>query len=431
MKHLEICIRKYASLVKMSIFNHEGFRKYSANTIWMFVGHFFSLLTSFIVGAWVARYLGPQEYGQLNYIIIFVGLFGFISQLGIYDVFSRDLVQYPQQRDVFLGTGFVLLLGGGLIAFLSTVLSVFLFEARPIVQSLIVLYAVTHLFSPLHVIGIFFQSTVQVKKNVFAGVCGSICASLCKIAIIFSNLGLGWLILAFMTDAVITLLISVYNYKHAGFKFGSWVFDSETARYLLKQSWVVMCASGLFFLFTRVDQVIIKNMLGVSEIGIYNAGIKLVEIWYVVPTLLIAALLPAVLNAKKTDHVIYINRIKKLLVALVGVAIFIATILTIFAQSIVLFMFGSEYAGATSVVQTYSWSLVGFFAVTVCSRYFLVEKKLHYLVVIYFFLVSVNIIFNLTFVPLFGIVGSAVSSVFSYVLVGILSFLFYKNKLAY
>ena len=42
------------------ILNHDGFKKYFANTGWLFFGQFFSLFISFFVGILVARRLGPD-----------------------------------------------------------------------------------------------------------------------------------------------------------------------------------------------------------------------------------------------------------------------------------------------------------------------------------------------------------------------------------
>jgi O-antigen/teichoic acid export membrane protein len=86
---------------------HAGFQKYLRNTSWLFLSRIVSMVISFFVGAYIARYLGPQNYGSLNYIVSFVGLFSFIAGMGIDSILVRDLVKYPEKRDELLGTGFV------------------------------------------------------------------------------------------------------------------------------------------------------------------------------------------------------------------------------------------------------------------------------------------------------------------------------------
>ena len=106
-------VNKFFNLIKTIvpqkwhwIFEHEGYKRYFANTSWMFGGHIVSLLMSFFIGAWVARYLGPENYGILNYSIAFVGIFGFISSLGVDNILTRELVRFKEKRDELLGTTF-------------------------------------------------------------------------------------------------------------------------------------------------------------------------------------------------------------------------------------------------------------------------------------------------------------------------------------
>ena len=107
---------------------HDGYKRYFANMSWMFFGQMFSLLVSFFIGAWVARYLGPENYGVLSYSIAFVGIFGFIASLGVDGILNRDLIETPERRDELLGTAFRLKLIGGTIAFCLAVASVLIFN---------------------------------------------------------------------------------------------------------------------------------------------------------------------------------------------------------------------------------------------------------------------------------------------------------------
>jgi hypothetical protein len=55
------------------VWGHAGFQKYFQNTGWMFLGKIASLAISFIATAYIARNLGPTNYGELSYAISFVG----------------------------------------------------------------------------------------------------------------------------------------------------------------------------------------------------------------------------------------------------------------------------------------------------------------------------------------------------------------------
>ena len=105
---------------------HDGFKKYFHNTGWLFFGRIINLIISFFVVAYVARYLGPANYGLLMYSISFVGLFSFIANLGIDQVLYRDLIKYPEKENEYIGTAFFLKLIGGSLAFLSVLIFTFI-----------------------------------------------------------------------------------------------------------------------------------------------------------------------------------------------------------------------------------------------------------------------------------------------------------------
>jgi len=60
---------------------HQGFRRYFANTSWMFAGQILRMVTGLLVGIWVARYLGPVQFGVFNYAIAFASIFGTVAKL--------------------------------------------------------------------------------------------------------------------------------------------------------------------------------------------------------------------------------------------------------------------------------------------------------------------------------------------------------------
>ena len=105
-----------------------GFKKYFANTSWLMVEKIFRSVMLLVVGAYVARYLGPGQFGLLSYAISFAALFSTISTLGLDSIVVRELVKNGIKRDELLGTAFFLKLAGAfsaLAVFTTTAEAVF------------------------------------------------------------------------------------------------------------------------------------------------------------------------------------------------------------------------------------------------------------------------------------------------------------------
>ena len=281
------------------ILEHEGHKRYFANMSWMFGGQMFSLLISFFIGAWIARYLGPENYGVLSYSIAFVGIFGFVSSLGVDSILNRELIKTPEKRDELLGTSFRLKLIGGAIAFCLAIISVLLISSESRVKILVSLFAFSFILQSINVISNYFNAEVKAKNNVKATLIATIISSILKIIVILSGKGVIWLVIVFVLDSFWQGVGLIKAYRNYGLKIENWKFDNILARVILKNSWPLMLAGAASFIYLKIDQVMIGSMLGNYKVGIYAAAVKLVEVWYFIPAIITTSLFPAIINAKK------------------------------------------------------------------------------------------------------------------------------------
>ena len=98
-------IKRLKDLIHTAI-THQGFRRYFVNTSWMFAEQLLRMVAGLLVGIWVARYLGPEQFGIFSYAIAFASLFSNIAKLGLDGIVVRDLVKEPEQRGIYLGIVF-------------------------------------------------------------------------------------------------------------------------------------------------------------------------------------------------------------------------------------------------------------------------------------------------------------------------------------
>lgn len=396
------------------VLSHGGFKRYFANTGWMFFGQMFSLLVSFFIGAWLARYLGPENYGVLNYAIAFVGLFGFIASLGVDSVLNRELVKFPEKRDELLGTAFRLKLIGGFIAFSLAVISAFLFATTPLIKFLIIIFSFSLILQAINVISIYFQAEVKSKNNVRALLFATIISSLLKVMVILLDRGVIWIVVVLVLDSLWQGIGFINSYRKYGLKIKKWRFNKFLAIEILKNSWPLMLAVAANYIYLKIDQIIIGLMLGNYEVGLYSAAVKLVEIWYFIPGIICWSLFPAIVNAKKNSLIIYRKKLKALYSLMVGIALFIAIFSTILAPWIIIVMFGQEYSGAIIILQIYVWSGIGLFLGWPISQYFLSENRSRAILFYNLFLMLANVTLNLILIPRLGLVGAALSTLVSY-----------------
>jgi len=408
------------------VLNHDGFRRYFKNTGWMFFGQMFSLLVSFFIGAWLARYLGPKNYGVFNYAIAFAGLFAFVAPLGVDAILNHDLVANPEKSNELMGTAFSLKLFGGFLAFLLASIFVYFLEADYLIKLIVVIFSFSFVFMSFNSIAIFFNANVESKKNVKVLITTTFFISILKIILIIGNFGIIWLAAIYLMEVFLQAIGYLFIYKKNKFYIKDWYFDKTLAFNILKKSWLLMLASAAAFIYLKIDQVMIGRMMGATEVGLYAAAVKMADVWYFIPSIICSSLFPAIINAKKNSDELYRHRLNNLYWFMFILSAAIALPISFLSKTLMLFIFGSSYVAAASVLSIYIWAGVGIFLGTAINQYLMSEDMLKAIFILNLSTMIINIILNLYLIPLIGLNGAAIATLISYSITPIIILVFNK-----
>ena len=193
--------------------------------------------------------------------------------------------------------------------------------------------------------------------------------------------------------------------------------------HVLRDAWPLIL-SGLFITgYTRIDQVMIKSMLGSEALGKYAVAVVLVEAWYVIPFVVTASLFPAIVSARFRDDGSYYRRLQHLYVLLFWVSLFIALAVTMIADPLTRFLFGQAYEGTGAVLSILIWNCVFVFFNFINEKWIIAEniQRMWLFVAPAGFLL--NGVFNYFFIRKMGIQGAAVASLLTFFFVSHLAFL--------
>jgi O-antigen/teichoic acid export membrane protein len=392
----------------------ETFKKYFKNTSWLFTEKILRLLISFVVTVLVVRYLGPEQFGLLSYAISFYGLFSTISILGLENISIRELVKYPGRRDDILGSAFLLRLIGGIVTIILIALTLFISGEPTEISILILIISTSAIFQSFSVIDYYFRAEVKAKYSVYVMMASVLFTSLLKILLIILKAPLIYFAIVLSVEFFAMAAGFLLVYKYNKLKIINWNFREETAMNLLKDSWPLILSGLVIAIYTKIDQVMIKNMLDSKELGNYAAAVRLSEAWYFIPIALTNSLFPAIVNAKKLSNKFYLNRMQKLYDILAWIAITIAVPVSIFSGDIINIIFGSEFQSAAPVLTIYIWAGVAVFLGVASSQYLITENftKLSFFRTLIGMVI--NVILNLVLIPKYGIIGAAYATLISY-----------------
>ena len=394
--------------------SRSGLRAIIANTVWLFADRILRMGASLVVGVWVARYLGVQQYGLFNYALAFVSLFSPIFTLGLDDVVVRHIVRQSSNKEEILGTTFWLKLLGGIASVLLAVSTMFfLGEHETLKIWLVAILGMAGIFRAADTIELWFQSQVQSKYTVIAKNTAFLLNSVIKIALILTKaplLAFAWVTLAEFAMSAISLLI-VYQLKGSSLWLWRWSFAA--AKTLLKESLPLIFSGFAIMIFMRIDQVMLGQMIGDSEVGVYSAAVRISEIWYFIPAAIVSSVAPAIYAAKEKSESLYYHRIGQLLSLMTCISLAIALPMTFLSDKIIMVMFGSGYAEAGPILAVHIWTSLFVFMGLATSPWFIAEGLNHVSLGKTLFGAILNIILNLLLIPKYAGLGAAIATIIS------------------
>ncbi|MEO1941195.1 MAG: flippase, partial [Candidatus Thioglobus sp.] len=309
--------------------------RYFANTSWVFGEKMLRMVSGLLVGFWVARYLGPEQFGLFSYALAFVSIFSGLAKLGLDGIVVRDLVNHPHQRNVYLGTAFWLKFVGAFVM-LGIVALATLFTSNDHTTNLYVfIIASGIIFQSFEVVDFYFQSKVLSKFVSICKITQLAVSSALQVYFVLTGADLIWFVVVTSINQVMLALTLFIAYRYQ--KLGNFYqhFDFILAKKLLKDSWPLVLSGLAIALYMRIDQIMIKEMLGEREVGIYTAAVRLSEAWYFIPLIIANSLFPAIANAKKISNKLYYTRLQRLYTLMLWSAIIVAVMMTFLSSRVI------------------------------------------------------------------------------------------------
>lgn len=386
--------------------------KYFSNTSWLFFDKIFRMGVGFFIIIYLTRYLGPEKFGILSYSQSFVSIFMAFASLGLGSVLIRELVKNPDKKDILLGTAFYLTLVSSLLSILVIIgfNSLLLEDDESSILTIII--AFTIIFQNLNmIIDNYFQYKVLSKYIVYCGSIGFLSSSILKVILIYFEADLICFAYALLFDSILLSLGFIYIYKKQGLSIFRWKFDLSIAKSFLKIAWPLVLVAVSAFIYTRIDQVMIKHMIGDEAVGNYAAAIRVSELFYFIPGIIVTSLFPKLVELKKENEENYLELLEKMYRMVVWIAMPIAIGIYLFSDIIVSILYGVQYLQAGGILSILSWGIIFAAVSAVFVKILYVEqyeKKYLYKSI---FGVIINIILNYFLIQIYGVNGAAIATI--------------------
>jgi PST family polysaccharide transporter len=392
-----------------------GLHRVASNTIWLFGHQAMALLVAALVGVWTARYLGPSSYGDLNFALSFVFLFSPIATLGLDKVLVRELVRNPKDSPRLLGSAFVFRLLSGLTATLAATATAFVvWPQERDVPWLISIAALGLILQAAQVVEFWFSSRLEGKYVVMARVAALLLSAGVKAVLIIIHAPLLTFAVVWTGETLVGSLLLFVIYRWRGCSPAQWVVSTGEGIKLVRQAWPILLATMAQVLYTRVDQLLLKEMWGAAVVGIYAASFQVLELLYFLPTAMISSAFPAIICLRQAKAPEYRLRMQQLYDFLTWLGLGIASVVSLSSSFLMALLFGPAFEDSGPVLAVSVWCCVFVFPALAYGHWLYAEDLQFYGLISFVSTCLLNLVLNFYLIPFQGAAGAALASVLSY-----------------
>ncbi len=414
--------------IRRKFTNRPVLQKIVKNIGWLTGERILELLVALTVGIWVARYLGPSDYGLMSFAIAFCSLFSPFINLGLDTILHRELVDKPEKSNILLGTVFRIKFFSSIVVGLVMLLIIFLIKPSDfLLFSMIGVFALGNIVNTFGGMGTYFHAKIESNKVVKSSSIALILSNILKIFFILFNFSVFYFVIASLINTILIMLIqTIYYFKEKQSIF-KWKFDLKLVKKMLLMSWPLLFSALFAVIYLKIDQVMIGLLLSEYEVGIYSVAVRISEIGFFLPGAIAGSLFPVLMGSKKISKEKYFARLQKMFDLFTWLPFLIIIPIFFFSSFIIIFLYGAEFAFAGIVLSILIWVLLAIFVKAGVDNFISTEKLFKISLYSSIMGATINIIANLILIPTFGIVGAAFATIISYFFVAYFSNLFFKE----
>lgn len=402
-------------------------KKFIGNSGWMIGQQLYNMLLQLVVGSLSARYLGPSNYGLINYGASIISFFSIVCRLGLDSVIINEMIKKPEKRGSYLGSALVMRCSTSIASLFCILAIVRVLEPdNSLLHIITLLQAFAVILQSYEVFTYWFQLNLKMKYVSIATMVAQTVVGIWRIVLLATRASVYFFAFSSSIQYLVCGGVVIYCFKKEENPIRL-SFSKTDASFLLKNSYHFIISGLAVTFYSQIDKVMIGKFLNSSEVGIYTAAATIAALWEFVPNALINSARPLIIELREKDYDKYIKRFQQLLLAITGLSILVGIVVTVLGRVAIIILYGKQYLEATAPLGILIWA-TGFAMIGTARGIWIVAEGFNKYTKYYIFIgAAVNFVLNLFFIPRLGITGASITTLISQVTVAFISPLFFKK----
>lgn len=403
-----------------------GKKKFFSNIGWLMGGKIVNMLLQFFVSLATARYLGPSNFGTINYVAAFVSFFSSIASLGLAVIVIKEIATDKYDNNEVIWTSIWMRFGTAVLSTISIIALIFITNRDDsMIVQIAFLESLSILFSSFDTINYYFQARLLAKWSSIAGVLAYVGMSLYRIYLLATNADIVWFAFATSTDMIfLTVFLMMFYIRIEGFRPK---FNWQLGKRIFKQSYHYLIAGLITILYAQVDRIMLGNMLDKASVGYYSAALTISTLWSMIPSALIQSISPVLYESAGKDRALYLRRLRQSYAVLFWLNAAYSIFVGVFAHWVILLLYGKDYLAGTTALRIVVW-YYGLSTMSTLNQVYLAnDEKNRYINLFCIAGLITDVILNFILIPVMGINGAAMATLITHIVIQIIMPYMYKD----
>jgi O-antigen/teichoic acid export membrane protein len=382
------------------------------NTFWLAVSNIGGRLLRAIIIIYAARVLGVEPWGVFSYAITLVAFLTIFVDFGINSILIKEAVRNsdPAHKAKIVSTSFYLKVFLLLIGVVIILFAAPRFASIKEANAIFPIVALILVFDTFRNFGFSVNQALERMEreaglflftNLAIVASGFVLLALSRSVVYFA-----W---AYAAGTFFGMMATFYVLRH-DLRGMLRNFSRREVWRIFSASWPFAISGLLGSLMINTDILMIGWLSSASEVGLYSAAHRIIQLLYILPSILAISILPTFSRFALSDPAKMRRGLEHVLVFCFLVSLPIVVGGIIIAPEIISTVFGSSYAPATlSFILLLITILADFPAVILSNAVFAFGRQRS---LMFYALLGglMNVAFDLILIPKYGIAGSALAT---------------------
>ncbi|GAB4312179.1 MAG: flippase [Methanobacteriaceae archaeon] len=405
----------------------NNLRRIAKNTALLFIAQVVTYILTFFYTIYIARFLGAEGFGILAFALAFAGIFSILADLGLNTLIVREVSRNKSFEKKILGNIVLIKIVFAIITFLAATMIINMMNyAENVINVVYIILIATLFFGISGIFNSIFQAHEKIIYMALGLIINSFLMFLGVLFALYYNFDvMGFAFIYLFSNGVFlvySIIICLWKFfiPEIEFNWNFWKFTIKEA--------VPFGLTGIsLMIYTYIDSVMLSLIHGNEVVGWYNAAYRLVIILMYVPGIINITIFPSMSKfyIYSKDLLQSMKEIYFKMMIIIGIPT--AALVTILADEIILFIFGTEYLPSIIALQIIVWTIIFTFSGAAFIKLLEATNKQLIVTKISIICVIVNILLNLVLIPRFSYIGACISTVLTeMILVGSIILISYR-----